>query len=76
MYSSPSTYRRVRKNRAISLNPDEMADADLKQAVTKLASARTKQKLVKATARHLRSVQRRPERILRDFQHEPVRDVA
>ena len=46
------------KNRAISLNPDEMADADLKQSVTKLAPARTKQKLVKATARHLRSVQR------------------
>ncbi len=53
-----------------------MADADLKQSVTKLAPARTKQKLVKATARYLRSVQRRPERILRDFQHEPVRDVA
>lgn len=45
------------------LNPDEMANADLKQAVTKLAPARTKLQLVKATARHLRSVQRQPERI-------------
>jgi len=30
--------------------------------VTKLAPARTKLQLVKATAKHLRSVQRRPER--------------
>ena len=44
------------------LNPDEMANADIKQAVTKLAPARTKLQLVKATAKHLRSVQRRPER--------------
>jgi transposase len=43
------------------LNPDEMANADLKQAVTKLAPARTKLQLVKATAHHLRSVQRQPE---------------
>jgi len=35
------------------LNPDEMANADLKQAVTKLAPARTELQLVKATARHL-----------------------
>lgn len=32
------------------LNPDEMANADIKQAVTKLAPARTKLQLVKATA--------------------------
>ena len=44
------------------LNLDEMANADIKQAVTKLAPARTKMQLVKATAKHLRSVQRRPER--------------
>ena len=58
------------------LNPDEMANADLKQAVTKLAPARTKQQLVKAAARHLRSVQRRPERIKSYFAHEPVRYAA
>jgi hypothetical protein len=45
------------------LNPDEMANADLKQAVTKLAPARTKLQLFKATARHLRSVQRQRARI-------------
>ena len=58
------------------LNPDEMANADLKQAVTKLAPARTKLQLVKATSKHLRSVQRQPERIRRYFEHEPVRYAA
>jgi transposase len=58
------------------LNPDEMANADLKQAVTKMAPARTKLQLVKATAQHLRSVQKQPERIKRYFEHEPVRYAA
>ena len=58
------------------LNPDEMANADLKQGVTKLAPARTKLQLVKATARHLRSVQRQPERIRKYFEHEPIRYAA
>lgn len=58
------------------LNPDEMANADVKQAVTTLAPARTKMQLVKATARHLRSVQRQPERIRKYFEHDPVRYAA
>lgn len=58
------------------LNPDEMANADLKQAVTKLAPARTKLQLLKATARHLRSVQRQPARIKKYFEHGPVRYAA
>lgn len=58
------------------LNPDEMANADIKQAVTKQAPARTKLQLVKATARHLRSVQRQPERIRSYFGHDPVRYAA
>ena len=58
------------------LNPDEMANADIKQAVTKLAPARTKKQLVDAAARHLRSVQRRPERIRKYFEHQPVRYAA
>jgi transposase len=58
------------------LNPDEMANADLKQAVTKQAPARTKLQLVKATARHLRSVQKQPARIQSHFQHDPVRYAA
>ena len=58
------------------LNPDEMANADIKQAVTKQAPARTKLQLLKATARHLRSVQRQPERIRKYFEHDPVRYAA
>lgn len=58
------------------LNPDEMANADLKQAVTKLAPARTKLQLVKAASSHLRSVQRQPERIMSYFGHAPVRYAA
>ena len=46
-----------------ALNPDEAASADLKQAATKQAPVRTKLQLVKPAARHLRSVQRPPERI-------------
>ena len=58
------------------LNPDEMANADIKQAVTTLAPARTKLQLIKATARHFRSVQRQPERIRKYFEHDPVRYAA
>jgi hypothetical protein len=57
-------------------NPDEMANADIKQAVTTLAPARTKLQLVKATARHLRSVQRQPAPIKKYFKHGPVRYAA
>jgi hypothetical protein len=58
------------------LNPDEMANADIRKAVTTLAPARAKLQLVKATARHLRSVQRQPERIRKYFEHGPVRYAA
>lgn len=58
------------------LNPDEMANADIKQVVTKQAPARTKLQLVKAASRHLRSVQKQPERIRRYFQHDPVKYAA
>ncbi len=43
------------------LSHNEMANGDLKQAVTKLDPARTKLQLVKATARHLSGVQKQPE---------------
>ena len=58
------------------LNPDEMANADIKQVVTKQAPARTKLQLVKVASRHLRSVQKQPERIRRYFQHDPVKYAA
>jgi hypothetical protein len=55
---------------------DGALNADLKQAVTKLAPARTKLQLVKATSSHLRSVQRRPARVRKYFEHEPIRYAA
>jgi transposase len=58
------------------LNPNEMANADLKQAVTSKAPARTKAQLIKAASGHLRSVQKQPQRIRRYFQHGPVRYAA
>jgi transposase len=57
-------------------NPDEMATAHIKQAIARSAPVHTKLQLVKATARHLRSVQRQPERIRKYFEHEPVRYAA
>lgn len=58
------------------LNPDELANADIKQAVTTQASVRTRLQLVKATTLHLRSVQNKPARVCRYFEHEPVRYAA
>ncbi|MGF6971602.1 transposase [Paraburkholderia sp. JPY465] len=58
------------------LNPNEMANADLKQSVTRRAPTRTRLQLVKATAHHYRVVQKQPERIRRYFQHDPVRYAA
>lgn len=58
------------------LNPDEMANADIKQAVTRQAPARNKLQLVRAASRHLRSVQKQPDRIRRYFQHDPVKYAA
>lgn len=48
----------------------------LESTVRKLAPARTKLQLVKATAHHLRSVQRQPERIRKYIEHGPVRYAA
>ena len=63
---------RQRLEQRIEVNRNEMANADLRHAVTRLAPARTKLQLVKATAKHLRSVQQQPERI----HHEPVKYAA
>jgi hypothetical protein len=49
-----------------------MANADIKQAVTQQAPARTKLQLVRATAKHLRSVQRQAERIRKYFERGPL----
>lgn len=58
------------------LNPNELLNAEVKRVVTRQAPARTKPQLLRAASRHLRSVQRRPERIRRFFRHAPVQYAA
>ena len=58
------------------LNPDECLNADLKQAVTSQAPARSKGQLKKATVGHLRRLSKSPERIKSFFQNRPVRYAA
>lgn len=58
------------------LNPDEYLNNDLKLGVAKRAPARTKMDLMKSAKSHLRSLQRRPERVRRFFRHPRVRYAA
>src|SRR5690606_33840838 len=58
------------------LNPDEMLNADLKQAVTTKAPARTKGQLLKVTTSHMRKLQKSPERVKSYFGHAPVKYAA
>jgi len=58
------------------LNPDECLNADLKQAVTSKAPARTKGQLKTATVGHLRKLSKSPERVKKYFHHQPVRYAA
>jgi transposase len=58
------------------LNPDECLNADLKQAVTRQAPARSKPQLKRAAIRHMRRLSKSPERIRRYFRHTPIRYAA
>lgn len=58
------------------LNPDECLNADLKQAVTRRAPARSKKQLKDAAIGHLRKLQKSPGRVRRYFMHKPVRYAA
>jgi transposase len=58
------------------LNPDEGLNADLKQAVTRKAPARSKQQLKRATVSHMRRLSKSPARIRSYFRHKPVRYAA
>jgi transposase len=58
------------------LNPDECLNADLKQAVTRQAPARSKPQLKRAAIRHMRRLSKSPERIRRYFRHIPIRYAA
>jgi transposase len=61
---------------APELNPDEYLNNDLKLGVAKRAPARTKPDLAKAAKSHLRSLQRRPERVRRFFRHPCINYAA
>jgi transposase len=58
------------------LNPDEMLNADLKQAVTSKAPTRSKGALRKAAISHLRRLHKSPARVRKYFQHPPVKYAA
>ena len=58
------------------LNPVELANADLKYAVTTHAPARKKGQLEKVASAHLRSLQRNPNRIISFFQKDTVKYAA
>jgi transposase len=58
------------------LNPDEGVHADLKQAVSRKAPARSKQQLKRAAIGHMRSLSKRPKRIRPIFRHPQFRYAA
>lgn len=61
---------------APELNPDEYLNGDLKLGVAAQTPARTKPELTKAAKSHLRTLQRRPHRARRFFQHPRVSYAA
>lgn len=61
---------------APELNPDEYLNGDLKLGVAARAPARTKPELTQAARSHLRTLQRRPARVRRFFQHPLVSYAA
>lgn len=58
------------------LNPDELLNADLKEALTKRAPVRHRGDLKKAVIRHLRRISKLPERVKKYFQHALVKYAA
>jgi transposase len=55
------------------LNPDEGVNADLKQAVTRKAPARSKQQLKRAVIGHMRKLSKLPRRVRSFFGHKTFR---
>ena len=58
------------------LNPDELLNADLKQAITKQAPVRHKGELKRVVMRYLRRLTKLPDRVRRYFQQAPVKYAA
>ncbi|MDZ7632574.1 MAG: transposase [Gemmatimonadaceae bacterium] len=54
---------------APELNPDEYLNGDLKLSVARRAPARTRSELLSTATARLRSLQRRPERVRKFFEH-------
>ena len=61
---------------APELNPDEYLNGDLKLGVAARAPARTQPELTSAARSHLRTLQRRPDRVRRFFEHPRVTYAA
>lgn len=61
---------------APELNPDEYLNGDLKLAIAARVPARTKPELTKAARSHLRTLQHRPARVRRFFQHPRITYAA
>ncbi len=61
---------------APDLNPDEYLNGDLKLSVAKRAPARDRDALLQTASSHLRSLQRRPDRVKRFFLHPRVSYAA
>lgn len=57
-------------------NPDEFLNNDLKQAIAKRRTPRTKEALRDEVEAHMRDLQRRPAKVRAFFQAEPVRYAA
>ena len=61
---------------APELNPDEYLNGDLKVQVARRVPARQRDELKRTATAHLRSLQRRPARVQKFFQHPRVRYAA
>jgi transposase len=61
---------------APELNPDEYLNGDLKLSVARRAPARDRDGLLRTTTARLRSLQRRPHRVRKFFEHPRVRYAA
>jgi transposase len=58
------------------LNPDEGLNADLKQAVTRKAPARSKAQIKRAVIGHMRKLSKSPRRVCSFFGHKTFRYAA
>ena len=61
---------------ALTLNPEERLNADLKQEMGKRVPIRTKTKLRAAANDHMVMLEQNPERVMRYFQDRRVRYAA